>query len=81
LGTKKSQEIRFFRKIGFLKVRKKSDFWEKSDFSRRAKSQEIRFFGKIGFLKKSQEPRNPISGRNRISQEEPRAKKSDFLEK
>jgi hypothetical protein len=35
------------------KVPKKSDFWEKSDFSNRAQGahQEIRFLRKIGFLK------------------------------
>jgi hypothetical protein len=64
--TKKSaaQEIRFFGKIGFLKINlvsKKSDFLEKSDFSNRAQTcpkndKEIRC------------PRNPIFWKNRISQ-------------
>jgi hypothetical protein len=51
---------------------KKSDFWEKSDFSNSAQGahQEIRFLGKIGFLKQCPRcpSRNPIFGKNRISQ-------------
>jgi hypothetical protein len=54
------------------KVPKKSDFWEKSDFSnhvpkhakkmkKKSGAQEIRFLGKIGFLKPCPScPRNPI---------------------
>jgi hypothetical protein len=67
-------------------VPKKSDFWEKSDFSNRVpkSAQEIRFLGKIGFLKPCAQkcPRNPIFGKNRISQIVPKVPKiSDFWEK
>jgi hypothetical protein len=69
------------------KVPKKSDFWEKSDFSNSVQGahQEIRFLRKIGFLKQCPRcpPRNPIFEKNRISQTVPKVptKKSDFWEK
>jgi hypothetical protein len=60
---------------------KKSDFEEKSDFSNRAQGahQEIRFWGKIGFLKPCPMcPRDPILGKNRISQTVPKVPKKFF---
>jgi hypothetical protein len=72
--------------------RAQEDFLEKLDFSNRARkdfsnraqsAQEILFLGKIGFLKPCPKcPRNPIFGKNRISQTVHKVpKKSYFWEK